>query len=270
MILDNSINVDVDDSNNSNNNNNCNNNVFKIPRSSNKSKLTSQIQDDISPSFCQDIWFEVTLSNLLKFLDVEYLDDILNPTESGKERIEFTEITNSPYIRFLDSYKQSGSDISSNQQGGRRGRDNIWKNAAIACFDALREYPLPHNKDFQFHNKIAITEAGISNSLAKFYSSLTDALIPEKFSTLVDGVLHLVSSRKRNVSQALKLLFLLLASERQEHLKRLLNFFDKSLISQARISKEQRRKYLCRVFVEGIFPIAAIQDDKVCFILFHY
>lgn len=231
-------------------------------RSSHRSKLASKIDGDISPSFCKEIWFEIALSSLLKLLDVPFIEDVLNPTESTEDRVEFTEITNSPYGRLVESC-QVQREVSTDHEHGRRGRDTVWKKAAVSCFDALREYPLSHNKEFEFHNKIALTEAGISNSLAKFYSSLMDSLIPEKFTVLVQDILQLLLSRKRNVVYALRLLFLLLSQDRQEHLKRLLNFFDKSLMSQTRISKEQRRKYLCRVFVEGILPNTVYEDEKV-------
>lgn len=204
--------------------------------------------------------FEVILSSLLKLVDVPFLEDILIPYASDPSLGE-TELANNPYDRLVKSLNDSSSSLDSSCElrGGRRGRDSIWKQAAVECFNALREYPLSQESGFEFHNKVVITEAGISNSLAKFYGSLTDSIIPAKFIGLLEGIMGLLNTRKRVLISALRLLILLMPENRQEHLKRLLNFFQKSLISQARISAEQRKKYLCRIFANGMLP-SSVQE----------
>ncbi|EDO43724.1 predicted protein [Nematostella vectensis] len=200
---------------------------------------------DVSGASFKEVWFEVTLSNLLKLLDISFLEPILQPA-SMKTSLSAT-VYNYSYNELRDSL------TNSDKTGGRKGQDIIWQKAALDCFSAQSQFPLPRG-DCGFQNITNLTEAEISNALAEFYGSLSDTLIPGSFMELVSGIIGLLECNRSVAAKALQLLMVLVPSDQREHLKRLLNFMEKTLTCRPGRSKRTRMRFVCRNFISGILP----------------
>ena len=194
-----------------------------------KSKSTSQPSTTPKHSV-KTVYYEVSLSELLRLIDVSVLDDVLEGVFMSRCLTGFRsrDIDQKSFESELSTLKETSTKDTISVESHEKSVQ--WRQAAQACLNVQMEFPLPQREAFGFPNLINVTESGILKIITEYYVSLENSLIPSNLTGLVEGImkLHVDDSTKMrsNLLRALQLLLLLVPLNSRKHLEQLLLFVD--------------------------------------------
>ena len=186
-----------------------------------------------------EVWFEVALCQLLQLTDIPFLEDILAPplTDGSMGVIVISNNVPDPCIQ--------GSDHKENVN--RSESSCVWVTAGMDCIQLQTDFPLPQQAETGYLNVMNVKEAGIQQILLEYYGSLLDSLITSNLTDLVDGMLCALGNDWSKTVTCLPLLALMLPVSQRKHLRKLLNFMERSMHTSS-------GRFIVKKFTGAILP----------------
>ena len=170
------------------------------------------------------IYQRICLCNLLRLLDVSFLEEIL---EGLATRECFLNGHTSVFTAADQAtFEQELSPLLNEEVSkGQKSIQNHLCVIARSCFMVQRKFPLGNNSALGFPNLAHFTRSEVVQILNDHFVSIEDPLIPVNLTTLLDGVIGLYHSAKlKQTRQALQLLLVLIPLHNRKHLEQLLRF----------------------------------------------
>ncbi|XP_041350977.1 DEP domain-containing protein 7-like [Gigantopelta aegis] len=229
-----------------------------------KMTRNSDIQE-VSPEVVEETWKEVALAQLLILVEVPFLDGVLGEEKENKKQLRRNLIisnvvakhTNMPFLGAVDF------------------EDSVMHTA----YDCLQCMPKGTSllSDESFKQGDAQTKTKLFWKIAKYYSELSEPLLPERFIDLHVAILNLImTEHEKNALESLQLDVILLPWSVREELQRLLRFLsavkkDKSFSLDV---QESNKTIVLKVFCDSILKhkllTSSVAAEFVLFLLSHH